>query len=201
MILRQRIKEYNEVVYPEVENHNKRLKQLLASPLSDEEKAKVLLFDVNGWCKGCHQWYLRLHKDIYDGAIADIISHRIWEMPLDSFNSFEELYDNIAQWLRRPYINQLTIYDVALRLVIAREKLHLMPRNNVYIHAKPRVVYRYLYQAKLVSYKPTDWNIKVPTNEFSKHFSALIYFESYLIEDLLCYIAKQDFCKKEVTKK
>ena len=193
MNLKQRIKEYNEVIYPLVLDHNKQLRQLLASTLSDEEKAKVLLIDVNGFCKGCHQWYLRLHKDIYDGAIADIISHRLWDMPLEAFNSFEELYDNIAQWLRRPYINQLTIYDVALRLVIARGEPRLMPRDYVYVHAKPRVVYRDLYQAKLVSYKPYGWNTRIPTKEFRKHFSALTPFESYLIEDLLCYIAKKDF--------
>lgn len=193
MNLKQRIKEYNEDVYPLVLDHNKKLRQLLVSNLTDEEKAKVLLIGVNGWCKGGHQWYLRLHKDIYDGAIADIISHRLWEMPLEAFSSFEELYDNIAQWLRRPYINQLTIYDVTLRLVIAREDSRLMPRDFVYVHAKPRGVYRYLYQAKLVSYKPCGWNISVPTKEFHKHFSALKRFESYLIEDLLCYIAKQDF--------
>ena len=133
MNLKQRIKEYNEEVYPLVLDHNKKLRQLLVSNLTDEEKAKVLLIDVNGWCKGGHQWSLRLHKDIYDGAIADIISHRLWEMPLEAFSSFEELYDNIAQWLRRPYINQLTIYDVTLRLVIAREDSRLMPRDFVYV--------------------------------------------------------------------
>ena len=203
MNLRQRIKEYNEVVYPLVLEHNKKLSRLLTSALTDEEKAKVLLIDVNGWCNGCHQWYLRLHKDIYDGVIADIISHRLWEMPLDAFNSFEDLYNNIAQWLRRPYINQLTIYDVALRLVIAREESRLMPRDFVYVHAKPRLVYRRLYQAKLVSYKPHGWNIRVPTKEFHKHFSALKRFESYLIEDLLCYIAKQifDTSKKGISNK
>lgn len=193
MNLKQRIKEYNEEIYPLVLDHNKKLSGQLTSALTDEEKAKMLLIDVNGWCKGCHQWYLRLHKDIYDGAIADIISHRLWEMPLDDFNSFEDLYDNIAQWLRRPYINQLTIYDVALRLVIAREESRLMPRDFVYVHAKPRLVYRRLYQAKLVSYKPHGWNIRVPTEEFRKHFGALNPFESYLIEALLCYIAKKDF--------
>ena len=193
MNLKQRIKEYNEEVYPLVLDHNEKLSRLLTSALTDEEKAKVLLIDVNGWCKRGHQWYLRLHKDIYDGTIADIISHRLWEMPLDAFNSYEELYDNIAQWLRRPYINQLTIYDVALRLVIAREESRLMPLDYVYVHAKPRAVYRHLYQAKLVSDKPHVWNIRVPTQEFRKHFSALKPFESYLIEDLLCYIAKKDF--------
>jgi len=192
MNLKQLIEDYNRKV-SRVLKYNEHLKSLLLSAKSDEVKAMLLLLGDNKWYVGCHQWYLRLHKDIYDGAIADIISHRLWEMPLDDFNSFEDLYDNIAQWLRRPYINQLTIYDVALRLVIAREERRLMPRDYVYVHAKPREVYRYLYQAKLVSYKPNGWNIRVPTNEFRKHFSALNPFESYLIEALLCYIAKKDF--------
>ncbi len=121
MNLKQLIEDYNRKV-PRVLKDNEHLKSLLLSAKSDEVKAMLLLLGDNKWYVGCHQWYLRLHKDIYDGAIADIISHRLWEIPLDAFNSFEELYDNIAQWLRRPYINQLTIYDVALRLVIAREE-------------------------------------------------------------------------------
>ena len=54
MNLKQRIKEYNEEVYPLVLDHDKKLRQLLVSNLTDEEKAKVLLIDVNGWCKGGH---------------------------------------------------------------------------------------------------------------------------------------------------
>ena len=187
------IGEYNTKIYPEVENHNKRLRELAASTLSDEEKAKKLLIDVNGWCKGGHQWYLKFHKDVYNETIADIISHHVWDMPLDEFASFEDLYYSFYQWLRRPYINQLTIYDVALRLVLAREEYRLMPRDFVYIHAKPRKVYDYLYKAKLVSQKPKGWIIKVPVKEFRKHFSTLKHFESYLIEDLLCYIAKNNY--------
>ena len=189
MNLKLLIEDYNRKV-PRVLKDNEHLKSLLLSAKSDEVKAVLLLLGDNKWYVGCHQWYLRLHKDIYDGVIADIISHRLWEIPLDAFNSFEELYDNIAQWLRRPYINQLTIYDVALRLVIAREESRLMPLDYVYVHAKPRAVYRHLYQAKLVSYKPHGWNIRVPTEEFRKHFGALKSFDSYMIEILLCYIAK-----------
>ena len=190
MDLKRAIDDYNAKIYPEVENHNKRLRQLATLTLTDEEKAEKLLIDVNGWCKGGHQWYLKFHKDVYDGTIADIVSHQVWDMSLDSFASFEELYDSFYQWLRRPYINQLAIYDVVLRLVIAREEERLMPRDFVYIHAKPRMVYGDLYKAKLVLQEPKGWNIKVPTKEFFEIFGNLKKFESYLIEDLLCYIAK-----------
>ena len=193
MDLKTVIGEYNTKIYPEVEEHNKRLRKLAFLTLSDEERAKKLLIDVNGWCKGGHQWYLKFHKDIYNETIADIISHQVWDMPLDEFASFEALYDSFYQWLRRPYINQLTIYDVVLRLVIAREEKRLMPCEFVYIHAKPRKVYGYLYKTKQVLQKPQGWNIKVPVEEFRKNFGTLKHFDSYLIEDLLCYIAKNSF--------
>lgn len=193
MNLKQRIKEYNADIYPQVIDSYKKLRQLYVATLADDKEAKLLLIGDINWYPGCHQWYLKLHQDVYDGTIADIISHRLWEIPLDTFSSFEELYDSIYKWLRRPYINQLTIYDVVLRLIIARKEERLMPCEYVYIHAKPRVVYRYLYHAKLVSHKPKGWNIKVPIEVFRKSFRDLTPFESYLIEDLLCHIAKKDF--------
>lgn len=192
MNIKKRIKEYNEKIYPDVLKHNDRLRNLLVSDSTDEYKATVLLIGDDDWYTGCHQWYLKLYKDIYNQVIADIVNHRLWDMPLDKFSSFEELYESIGHWLQRRYVNQLTIYDVALRLVLARKEERLKPKEFVYIHAKPRKLYRDLYKSKLVSYKPNGWNIKVPIKEFRKNFSNLIVFESYLIEDLLCYIAKEE---------
>lgn len=54
MNLKQRIKEYNEEVYPLVLDHIKKLMRLLASALTDEEKAKMLLIDMFDWCKVGH---------------------------------------------------------------------------------------------------------------------------------------------------
>lgn len=59
MNLKQRIKEYNEEVYPLVLDHDKKLRRLLASALTDEEKAKMLLIDMFGWCKVSYLWNLR----------------------------------------------------------------------------------------------------------------------------------------------
>ena len=198
MNLKQRIKEYNTGINPKVIGHNEKLRQLLyVSTLTNEKKAKVLLIGDINWYPGCHQWYLKFHKDVYDDTIADIINHRLWEIPLNMFGSFEELYDSFYKWLLRPYINQLTIYDVALRLVLARDETRLLPHDYVYIHAKPRGVYQYLYHTRMVLYKPNGWNTKVPIEVFRKKFSDLKPFESYLIEDLLCYIAKKDFRKRK----
>lgn len=196
MNIKQRIKEFNADIYPKALNDQKKLRKLFVSTLTYDKKAKLLLIGDIDWYPGCHQWYLKINKEVYDGTIADIVSHRLWEIPLDGFCSFEELYNSIYQWLRRPYINQLTIYDVTLRLVLTRNELRLLPHDYVYLHAKPRVVYQYLYHTKLVSHKPNGWNIKVPIEVFYKTFSDLTPFESYLIEDLLCYIAKKDLRKK-----
>ena len=54
MNLKLRIKEYNEGFYPFRLDHNKKLRRLLASALTDEEKAKVLLIDMFDWCKVGH---------------------------------------------------------------------------------------------------------------------------------------------------
>ena len=89
------IKEYNEKVFPEVLRHNRMLSQLLVSTSTDENKAKVLLIGDTNWYPGCHQWYLRLHKDLYKDMIYTIVKYRIWEMSLDSFSSFKKWQLNL----------------------------------------------------------------------------------------------------------
>lgn len=189
--LTKEIEEYNRVVYPKVVSYNKKLNLLLtSSTLKDEEKANVLLIGDNKWYTGCHQWYLRIHIDVYNDTIKDIISNHLWNIPLNTICSFEELYQEISKLLYKPYITQLTIYDVALRLAIGRRELRLLPKEYVYIHAKPRITYGNLYKSHLVSLKPNGWNIQVPICVFEKHFKGLKSYEPYIIEDFLCFLAK-----------
>ena len=118
--------------------------------------------------------------------LDDIVGKRLWVSSLHSYSSFEDLYRDIDSWMKRKYVGQTTIYDAAIRLVIARKETRLMPKDYVYVHAKPINGYIDLLSRGLISYKPSGWPSQIRISdlpEFGK-------MESRHIENLLCEIGK-----------
>lgn len=161
-------------------------KQMTSTLLADEEKAKMILIGNLTWYLGCHQWYLKLRMSIYDAAIKIIKDNRLWNMSLNHCNSFEDVYEKVKKLLKMKYIGQLTIYDVAIRIIIAQSKTRLMPKDYVYVHAKPRAVYKDLQSKGYIKYKPKGWDVKISMNDLPE-FAGMSPFD---IENLLCEIGK-----------
>ena len=76
---------------------------------------------------------------------------------------------------------------MATRIVIAQGEKRLMPKDYLYLHAKPREIYNELLKSGLVSYKPQEWNVIIPIGKVPEFGS----MEPYYIEDMLCQIGKE----------
>ncbi len=177
---------YNKNILPNRACFQQKYAKLMQSAQSDKDRAHLLLVGDMGWPIGCHQWFLKMRMTVYHQMIAEIKSRKLWTMPLQQYATFEDLYKSLEEWMNRPYIRQLTIYDVAIRIVIANREYRLMPKDYVYLHAKPRAAYAQLLKNGCVAFKPKGWNVVIPREKMPE-FGNL---DSYSIEDLLCVIKK-----------
>lgn len=178
---------YNKNIASGVKASDKLFRMQLASTsLTDEEKAKMILIGNLTWHRGCHQWYLRIHMNTYNTAIDIIKVNRLWDMPLKHCSSFEDVYVKVEKLLTMKFIGQLTIYDVAIRIIVAQSETRLMPKDYVYVHAKPRAVYKDLQSKGYIKYKPKGWNVKISMNDLPE-FAGMSPLD---IEILLCEIGK-----------
>lgn len=177
---------YEKNILPSRTCSQQKYAELMQSAQSDKDRAHLLLVGNIGWPIGCHQWFLKMRITIYHQMIDEIIRRKLWTMPLQQYATFEELYKSLEEWMNRPYIRQLTIYDVATRIVIVNGEYRLMPRDYVYLHAKPRAAYAQLLKKGCVTFKPKGWNVVIPKYKMPEFGN----MDSYSIEDLLCAIKK-----------
>ena len=180
------IARYEKNILPSRTISQQKYAELMKSAQSDKDRAHLLLVGDIGWPIGCHQWFLKMRMTVYHQMIDEIISRKLWAMPLQQYATFEDLYKSLEEWMKRPYIQQLTIYDVTTRIVIASGEHRLMPKDYVYLHAKPRVAYAQLLKGGHVKFEPEGWNVVIPREKMPE-FGDL---DSYSIEDLLCLIKK-----------
>lgn len=155
--------------------------QAFAACKTDADKAKMLLV-------GNHQWFLSYYrKNVCQAILGDMARNKPWQNQLSSFNGFEQVYNWVRSWLcHYSYIKQLTVYDVALRLIYIHNLPHLLPQNKVYIHATPLLAYKWLYAINVFNIpvrndKPLDFSL------ISQQVSPLTASEA---EDFLCYVGK-----------
>lgn len=178
---------YEEKFMPKRACSFENILNFFSEDISDKEKAHILLVGDKKWPRDTHQWYLKMKMDVYHKMVEEIAEKKLWELPLEPFSTFEDLYKSLEEWMNRPYIRQLTIYDVATRIVIAQGEKRLMPKDYLYLHAKPRGVYNELLKSGLVFYKPQKWNVIIPIGKVPEFGS----MEPYYIEDMLCQIGKE----------
>jgi hypothetical protein len=134
-----------------------------------------------------HLWILKsFHKKVaYIPLVKDFISN--YPAPLSSFSSFEDLYNWANSWMKRKYVTQLYIYDIALRFAILDSTGRLMPSQDVYLHAKPMRAYKDLRKKGYLSFAVKGRDAIIYRSLFPSVFAPLTAYE---IEDLFCHIEK-----------
>lgn len=134
-----------------------------------------------------HFWALKsFHKSVaYIPLKKAFISH--YPATLSSFSNFEVLYDWTYKWMKRKYVTQLYIYDIALRFAILEPTGRLMPNQKVYLHAKPMKAYKDLHKKGYLSFAVKVRDAIIDRSLFPSVFTTLTAYE---IEDLLCQIEK-----------
>lgn len=147
---------------------------------SNVDRAKKLLI-------GSHQWYLRS----YMHAQCQILLKKIetlkpWNHSMSSFKDFEDVYKWVGSWLQSSGIRQLTIYDVALRIVLITNYSHLLPQNNLYVHALPLFAYKWVC-TKEKTLPHISKNSAILFSTVKKIFYPLNPWET---EDFLCHVGK-----------
>ena len=148
--------------------------------ITDYDKARKLLI-------GNHQWYLPcFHKSMTNSLLTSIEKSKPWNKSYSHCNTFEDIYSDVESWLKCKYINQLTIYDVALRIAVILNNPALMPKDYVYVHAIPLQEYKKLVKRGF-SFPKLSKEDKVPYSKMSPFFGGLNARE---IEDLLCHMGK-----------
>lgn len=177
---------YDTSYKPNVISDNKAFPAKIAAAKNDDDKAHILLIGDIGWPIGCHLWYLKLHDAIYKDLINEIIARKLWATPLASYSSFEDLYYWLNSWMKRPYINQLAIYDVALHIINAQGATSLLPRDVVYVHAKPMLGLKDAYNKGYIAYKPKGNKMQIDRAKLPE-FNPM---DSYYIESFLCQVGK-----------
>lgn len=151
--------------------------KILTGNLSKSQIAVVFFYNN-------HFWALKsFHKSVAYILKNDFISH--YPAPLSSFSNFEELYDWTYKWMKRKYVTQLYIYDIALRFAILEPTGRLMPNQKVYLHAKPMKAYKDLHKKGYLSFAVKGRYAIIGL--FPSVFTTLTAHE---IEDLLCQIEK-----------
>ena len=170
---------YIKYIRAEEKNWNDVYTQKFASA-SEEKKAKMLLI-------GSHQWYLTcFHSEIREEILSMLCTTKPWEQQ-SLATSFEDLFEEWKAKLDYEYVNQLTFYDVALRMAILQQREELRPQRYVYLHATPLAAYRWLYKHKKVNAKVSGSSAIIEIRDLKGAFGALTAKE---IEDLLCRLAK-----------
>lgn len=137
--------------------------------------------------KNNHFWALKsFRKPVYMTLLSDFI--RNYPATLSTFSCFEDLYDWAESWMKRKYVSQLYIYDIALRFAILDPTYgRLMPSSMVYIHAKPMAALKILSKKGYLPFKVKGAYGTINYSSFPAPFNLLTAYE---IEDLSCHIGK-----------
>ena len=150
------------------------------SALSDKDKAILILI-------GKHQWYLKpFHPDIYNAIIERMAIDAPWNK-MKSYDSFEDVFNDHQKWKAYDYIQQLTVYDIAMRLAIINADEKLQPTKKLYLHATPMTAYKWLFNQGFMSVKVKGSYSTIEIKDLKGVFGSLTARE---IEDFLCHLEK-----------
>jgi hypothetical protein len=170
------IKHYRE----EIVRADSELRSSFNLALSDKDKAILILI-------GNHQWYLKpFHTDIYNAIIDKMAIDAPWNK-MKSYGSFEDIFNDHQKWKAYDYIQQLTVYDIAIRLAIINNDEKLQPTKKLYLHATPMTAYKWLFNNGFVSVKVKGSYTIVEIKDLKGVFGSLTARE---IEDFLCHLEK-----------
>ncbi|MBO7299780.1 MAG: hypothetical protein J6U53_00015 [Tidjanibacter sp.] len=134
-----------------------------------------------------HQWRVR-HR-----ALNNILEELNGQKErIASVHNFEELY-KIVEETRVPYIGDLTIYDIAVRIGYLQTP-QVLPQEFVYIHAGAREGVMALYRCGLIKTKPSammnlqDFEALARLKNIDKKQQQIPEFATYsmIIENFLC---------------
>ena len=181
--------------------HLQNIRNIIVSPqYTDIDKAKMLLIGDWVFKPGCHQWFLKMkmHLTLQDSMISDIATIKPWNIKLSKYHSFEDVYKDIHNCFARPYICQLTIYDITFRLLYALGATQLYPQNKLYVHALPLLAYQWICTIKK--------NLPLVKKNAAIPFSGTVQqvfrpLNSWEAEDFLCRIGKVIRAIQRKTKK
>ncbi len=136
---------------------------------------------------GKHQWYLKpFHPDIYNAIIGRMAIDGPWNK-MKSYDSFEDVFNDHQKWKAYDYIQQLTVYDIAMRLAIIYADKKLQPTKKLYLHATPMTAYKWLFNHGFVSVKVKVSYSTIEIKDLKGVFGSLTARE---IEDFLCHLEK-----------
>ena len=170
------IKHYRD----EIVRADDELRSSFNSALSDKDKAILIL-------TGKHQWYMKpFHPDIYNAIIDKMAIDAPWNK-MKSYGSFEDIFNDHQKWKAYDYIQQLTVYDIAIRLAIINNDEKLQPTKKLYLHATPMTAYKWLFYNGFVSVKVKGSYTIVEIKDLKGVFGSLTARE---IEDFLCHLEK-----------
>ena len=156
------------------------LRSSFNSALSDKDKAMLILI-------GKHQWYLKpFHPDIYNAIIERMAIDAPWNK-MKSYDSFEDVFNDYQKWKTYDYIQQLTVYDIAIRLTIINSDKKLQPTKKLYLHATSMTAYKWLFNLGFVSVKVKGSYGTIEIKDLKGVFGSLTARE---IEDFLCHLEK-----------
>ena len=164
----------------EIARADNELRSSFNSSLSDKDKAKLILI-------GKHQWYLKsFHPDIYNAIIERMAIDGPWNK-MKSYDSFEDVFNDHLKWKEYDCIQQLTVYDIAIRLAIINNDEKLQPTEKLYLHATPMTAYKWLFNNGIVIVKVKGNYSTVEIKDLKGVFGSLSARE---IEDFLCHLEK-----------
>ena len=150
------------------------------SASSDKYKAILILI-------GKHQWYLKpFHPDIYNAIIERMAIDAPWNK-MKSYDCFEDVFNDHLKWKEYDSIQQLTVYDIAMRLAIIYADKKLQPTKKLYLHATPMIAYKWLFNHGFVSVKVKGGYSTIEIKDLKGVFGSLTARE---IEDFLCHLEK-----------
>ena len=192
---------YKNNILPGTMRHLQNIRNIITSTkYTDTQKARTLLIGGLGFKPGCHQWYLKMkkHLTLLNSMISSIVSPKPWNISRCMYHSFEDVYKDIHNCLARPYICQLTIYDITFRLLYALGATQLYPQNKLYVHALPLLAYQWICTIKK--------NLPLVKKNAAIPFSGTVQqvflpLNSWEAEDFLCHIGKAIRAIQKKTKK
>ena len=156
------------------------LRYLFNSTSSVKDKSILILI-------GKHQWYLKpFHPDIYDTIIERMAIESPWNK-MKNYHSFEDVFNDQLKLKEYEFIQQLTVYDIAVRLAIINNDEKLQPTTKIYLHATPMTAYKWLFNNGFVNVKVKGFYSTVEIKDLKGVFGSLTARE---IEDFLCHLYK-----------
>lgn len=179
------IRNYVNVIGSKIPSTTENYVQKFNSAPTNRDKAKLLL-DIKG-----HQWFLQcFHKETCDKLLEELETDQPWKQSYDSYSSFEDLFEIIRSRYERKYVKQLVIYDISIHIAIIKGETKLLPKDWVYIHAKPLKNYKSLREQKKELPKLQKEG-KLPYSQLAPFFPGL---DARMIEDFLCLMNKLKPC-------